>query len=178
MGSMPPLLSFLLMIVSGWVHRHQLIVFEFLQAENRLLKDRLRGKRIRFTDAERAAGEKSQSSGTQGPAGTGDDRFSGYAAALASTIDRREMEARASARAWAARNHAEDLRSDCAQGPGQSGLGYTRIQGALGNLGHRLGRGTIANVLKRSGIGPSPERSKRTTWSTFLKAHWKVLAGK
>jgi putative transposase len=31
-------------------------------------------------------------------------------------------------------------------------------------------------VLKRSGIEPSPERSRRTTWSTFLKAHWKVLA--
>jgi hypothetical protein len=42
------------MMVSGWVHRHQLIVIEFLQAENRLLKERLRGKRIRFTDAERA----------------------------------------------------------------------------------------------------------------------------
>jgi hypothetical protein len=54
MGSVPPLLSFLLMIVAGWVHRHQLIVIEFLQAENRLLKDRLRGRRIRFTDAERA----------------------------------------------------------------------------------------------------------------------------
>jgi hypothetical protein len=54
MGSAPPLLSFLLMIVSGWVNRHQLIVIEFLQAENRLLKKRLRGKRIRFTDAERA----------------------------------------------------------------------------------------------------------------------------
>ena len=54
MGSVPPLLTFLLMIVSGWVHRHQLIVIEFLQAENRLLKERLRGKRIRFTDAERA----------------------------------------------------------------------------------------------------------------------------
>src|SRR5215468_4866831 len=54
MGSVPPLLSFLLMIAAGWVHRHQLIVIEFLQAENRLLKDRLRGKRIRFTDAERA----------------------------------------------------------------------------------------------------------------------------
>lgn len=34
----------------------------------------------------------------------------------------------------------------------------------------------MANVLKRSGIEPSPERGKRTTWSTFLKAHWKVLA--
>ena len=42
------------MIAAGWVHRHQLIVIEFLQAENRLLKDRLHGKRIRFTDAERA----------------------------------------------------------------------------------------------------------------------------
>src|SRR3954462_7630906 len=54
MVSMPPLLSFLLMLVSGWVQRHQLIVIEFLQAENRLLKDRLRGRRIRFTDAERS----------------------------------------------------------------------------------------------------------------------------
>jgi putative transposase len=54
MVSMPPLLSFLLMVVSGWVHRHQLIVIEFLQAENRLLKSRLGPKRIRFTDAERA----------------------------------------------------------------------------------------------------------------------------
>jgi hypothetical protein len=40
MGSVPPLLSFLLMIAAGWVHRHQLIVIEFLQAENRLLKGR------------------------------------------------------------------------------------------------------------------------------------------
>lgn len=54
MGSVPPLLTFLLAVVSGWVHRRQLLVIEFLQAENRMLKDRLRGKRIRFTDAERA----------------------------------------------------------------------------------------------------------------------------
>src|ERR1700688_655443 len=53
---------------------------------------------------------------------------------------------------------------------------YTRTQGALGNLSHKVGRGTIANVLKRNGIEPAPERSRRTPWSTFLKAHWKVLA--
>ena len=55
------------------------------------------------------------------------------------------------------------------------GWGYTRIQGALANLDHKVGRGTIANVLKRNGIEPAPERSRRTPWSTFLKAHWKVL---
>jgi len=54
MGSVPPALAFMLVIVAGWVNRQQLIVIEFLQAENRLLKERLRGRRIRFTDAERA----------------------------------------------------------------------------------------------------------------------------
>ena len=69
MGSVPLLLSFLLMIVSGWVHRHQLIVIEFLQAENRLLKEKLGGKRIRFTDAERALlAKKGQGSRAQSAA--------------------------------------------------------------------------------------------------------------
>src|SRR4249919_2995943 len=54
MTAVPPLLSFLLMVVSGWVHRHQLTIIEFLQEENRLLKGKLAGKLIRFTDAERA----------------------------------------------------------------------------------------------------------------------------
>jgi transposase InsO family protein len=54
--------------------------------------------------------------------------------------------------------------------------GYTRIQGALRNLGHRVGRTTIADILKRNGIDPGPQRGKRTTWSQFLGAHWAVLA--
>ena len=54
MSSVPPLLSFLLMVVSGWVQRHQLVVIDFLQAENRLLKEKLGKGRIRFSDAERA----------------------------------------------------------------------------------------------------------------------------
>lgn len=54
--------------------------------------------------------------------------------------------------------------------------GYTRIQGALANLGHDVSRGTIANVLREHGIDPAPERGKRTSWSTFLKAHWGSIA--
>jgi hypothetical protein len=34
MGSVPPLLTFLLMVVSGWVYRQQLIVIKYLQAKN------------------------------------------------------------------------------------------------------------------------------------------------
>jgi hypothetical protein len=54
--------------------------------------------------------------------------------------------------------------------------GYTRIQGALANLNHTVGRGTVANVLRANGIEPAPERGKHIRWSVFLKAHWKVLA--
>ncbi|WP_209005394.1 integrase core domain-containing protein [Steroidobacter agaridevorans] len=54
--------------------------------------------------------------------------------------------------------------------------GYTRIQGALANLGHDVSRGTIANALREHGIDPAPEREKHTSWSTFLKAHWESIA--
>jgi transposase InsO family protein len=53
--------------------------------------------------------------------------------------------------------------------------GYTRIQGAMANLGHEVGRGTIANILREYGIDPAPERDKRMPWSTFLRAHRECL---
>jgi hypothetical protein len=53
--------------------------------------------------------------------------------------------------------------------------GYTRIRGALKNLGHRVGRSTIARILKAQGIPPVPERP--TSWQTFLRAHWGAIAG-
>ena len=54
--------------------------------------------------------------------------------------------------------------------------GYTRIRGALQNLGHRVGRTTVADILKQNGLDPAPERGKRTSWARFLKTHWNVLA--
>ena len=54
--------------------------------------------------------------------------------------------------------------------------GYDRIQGALANLGHTVSDTTVGNVLKTNGIEPAPERKRRTSWKTFLKAHWDVLA--
>jgi len=53
--------------------------------------------------------------------------------------------------------------------------GYTRIQGALRNIGHRVGRSTIARILKAHGVPPVPKRP--TSWQTFLRAHWGVIAG-
>ena len=54
--------------------------------------------------------------------------------------------------------------------------GYTRIQGALANLGHEVARNTVKRILQDHGIDPAPERSQRTPWKTFLLAHWAGLA--
>jgi transposase InsO family protein len=56
------------------------------------------------------------------------------------------------------------------------GWGYTRIQGALANLGHQVSRTTVANILKAHGIDPGPRRRRGTSWKTFLKAHWDTIA--
>jgi transposase InsO family protein len=53
--------------------------------------------------------------------------------------------------------------------------GYTRIQGALQNVGHRVGRSTIARILKAHGLPPVPKRP--TSWHTFLRAQWGAIAG-
>jgi putative transposase len=142
MGSVPPLLSFLLMVVSGWVYRHQLTAIEYLQAENRLLKKRLRGTRIRVTDAERALlARKAKAVGRK-------------ALLKLDTIVSPDILLR-----WHKRLVAQKWNFSHRRGPGRprimseipklivrmaldnSGWGYTRIQGALSNLGHKVGRG-------------------------------------
>jgi hypothetical protein len=169
-------LHLLLMMFAGWLNRHQLEVIEYLQEENRLLKERLGGRRLRFTDAERR-------------------RLARRAHALGRKV-LNELETVVTpdtllrwyrhlvAFKW---NHSHRRR------PGRPRVmktiadltlrmalenrswGYTRIQGALANLGHQVGRGTIANILREHGIDPAPERGKCTSWSAFLKAHWECV---
>jgi len=139
MGTVSPLLTFLLMVVSGWLHRRQLIVIELLQAQNRLLKERLRGKRIRFTDAERALlASKAKAVGRK-------------ALLRLDTIVSLDTLMR-----WHRRLVAEKWNFAHRRGPGRPGImreiaelivrmaqenpgrGYTRIQGALANVGHKV----------------------------------------
>ena len=51
MNALP--LQVLMLIFAGWVNRHQQDVIEYLQEENRALRDQLGGKRLRFTDRQR-----------------------------------------------------------------------------------------------------------------------------
>ena len=48
-----PPLQFLMLIFAGWANRHQQDVIEYLQEENRALREQLGEKRLRFTDRQR-----------------------------------------------------------------------------------------------------------------------------
>jgi hypothetical protein len=55
--------------------------------------------------------------------------------------------------------------------------GRPTIQGALMNLGHRIDKITVRNILRRHHIEPAPQhRQAGMGWVQFLKLHWEVLA--
>lgn len=54
--------------------------------------------------------------------------------------------------------------------------GYKRIVGALDNVGRQVSRETGANLLKRHGMAPAPERGKRMLWKDFIQSHLEVFS--
>jgi hypothetical protein len=165
------------MVFAGWINRQQLELIEYVLEENRLLKERLGPQRIRFTDAERRRlARKAHLVGRKTLSGldtlvTPDTLLRWYRDLVARKWNYSER--RGPGRPRTLQTIVELIVRMAVENPS---WGYTRIQGALANLGHAVGRGTIANILREQGIEPSPARGKRTSWSTFLKAHFACLA--
>lgn len=164
--------------LAGWINRQQLEVIEYLKDESRVLREQLKGKRIRFTDDQRRR-----------------------LAAKAKKLGRKALRdldtlvTPDTLLAWHRRLILPGRYDGSAKrGPGRPRImgeirylvvkvarenvswGYTQIRGALSNLGHDIGRGTIANILKQDGIDPAPAGGKGISWQDFLKTHWDVLA--
>jgi putative transposase len=175
MSSLP--LQFLLLTVAGWMTRDQRLVTEYLLAENAVLRQQLGDKRIPYTNAQRRR------------LATAAKKLGRKALSKLDTLVTPDTLLR-----WYHRLVAQKYDGTGRRGPNKprrtadvvelvlrmahenSGWGYTRIRGALSNLGHDIGRNTIKRILLDAGIDPAPERSKRTSWSAFLRAHWGAIA--
>jgi hypothetical protein len=55
--------------------------------------------------------------------------------------------------------------------------GYDRIVGAMANLGHTISDQTVGNILRRHDIPPAPRRKQTTSWRDFIRAHMAVMVG-
>ena len=166
----PALDPFRLLLISlaGWLNQQQQDVIDYVQEENRILRQPLGDKRLRFNDDQRrqlAVQAKKR----------------GWRMLQEVTT----MVTPATLLAWHRRLIARKYEGRQQPGPGRPPTreiqrlvvrmatenrdgGYRRIQGALAHLGHEVGRGTIANLLKEHGLEPAPERERKTTGKEFL----------
>ena len=62
-------LQVLLATLAGWVNRHQQHVIEYLVEENRVLKEQLKGRRLRLTDDQRDASPRRGAGSAAGSCG-------------------------------------------------------------------------------------------------------------
>jgi hypothetical protein len=141
------------------MNQHQQHVVEYLTEENRVLREQIENRRMRFTDNQRCR-----------------------LAARAKKLSRKILEqvativTPATLLAWHRKLIAKKYDGSACRAPGRPrtateitalvlrfanenrSWGYLGIQRALANVGHLLARNTIANILKRHGIEPAPER--------------------
>jgi putative transposase len=167
-------LRLLLLTLAGWVNRHQQHVIDYLVEENRVLREQLAGRRVRLTDDQRRR------------LAAGGQRLGRQVLRQVATIVTPDTILRwhrlLIARKWTfgpKRAGRPGIMKEISalvvrMAKENSGWGYSRIQGALKNLDHRVARSTVAKVLRANGIPPAPGRPSR--WRTFLRTHWGAIA--
>ena len=143
--------SFVVVAVAGWMSRHQQEVISYLIEENRVLREQMGNRRLKFNDDQRrrlAAKAKKLGRKTLGQVATiaapetlltwyrtliGGNQAGKVRRSPGRPPTRREIAALAVR--MAEENHS---------------WGYRRIQGALTNLGHDLAHNTVRNILKKA----------------------------
>jgi len=173
----PAALHFLLLMFSGWVNRQQQQVIDYLLEENRVLREQLGGRRIRLNDDQRrrlaVKGKLLGRKVLNKVAGivTPDTILRWYRRLVAKKYDGTNQ--RGPGRPVTDKDIAALLVRMARENPG---WGYTRLRDALRHLGHEIGRTTVKRILLDHGIDPAPERERKTSWKTFIKAHLGEIA--
>ena len=137
--------------MAGWITRQQDAVIDYLREENRVLKEQLGRKRLRLTDQQRRRlAVRGKAIGR---------RALSEVASLVTPDTILRWHRQLVARKWTykrrppGRPRVMEVIADLVVRMAREnrGWGYTRIQGALQNVGHRVGRTTISDILKDNG---------------------------
>src|SRR3954449_11493630 len=168
--------QFILVAIAGWMNQRQRQAIEYLREENRVLREQLGDRRLRFNDDQRRRlAAKAKGLGRK------------LLAEVATIVTPETL------LAWHRRLIALKYDGSQKRGPGRPRTageiealvvrlaeenrdwGYRRIQGVLSHLGHQIARSTIADILERHGLEPAPERSRKTTGKQFLARHGELM---
>ena len=173
------ILNILIVIVAGWLQRHQRQVITYLLTENCVLKAQLSGRRPRLTGTERR-----RLVALAHPIGC--TRLKKMAP-ITTPDTLMRWDHRLIAQKFDGRRHCCSLgRSRVIEEIEQFVVcmdeenprwGYRRIQGPLANLGYQIDAITVRNILRRHHINPAPRRRHTgMSWAQFLRLHGEVPA--
>jgi transposase InsO family protein len=153
-------------------------VITYLLEENRVLKARLGGRRLRLTDTERrrlatlAHPFGRHRLNKVATIATPDTFLRWYKRLIAQKFDGSQRH-RQLGRPRVAEEVEQLVVRMAEEHPS---WGYRRIQGALANVGHALDKITVRNILRRHHLEPAPQRRQAgMSWAQFLKQHWEVV---
>ena len=169
----------LVLILANWLNRQQQAAVDYLLTENKVLRE-LQGKRriLLGDDQRRRLAIKGKLLGRKAlqeiaTIVTPDTILRWHRQLVAAKWNYSDRRAKKAGRPAVSEEITQLVLRMAQENPS---CGYDRIQGALSNLGHEISDTTVGNILKSRGIEPAPDRKRQTTWKTFLKAHWDVLA--
>ena len=170
-------LRFVLVCIAGWMNREQQKEIEYLRAENRVLRTKVPGKRLRFTQAQRnLLASKAK--------GIRFSRLEELANAITPETLTRWIRSQAGMKYDSSQERGsgrppkpKEIQNLAIQLAAENpAWGYTKIQGVLESLGHKVGRTTIRELLMSSGIAPAPDRKKGKKWKDFLRENLSVIS--
>jgi hypothetical protein len=153
-----------------------LLLIDYLREENRVLREQLGGRRLRFTDDQRrrlaakAKGLGRKALAELGTIVTPETLLAWHRRLIAQKYDgskKREP--------GRPRKAAEIEKLVVRMANENRTWGYRRSQGALANPGHYIGRSTIAEILARNGIDPvvSGNSIRQIRWEFKVSARWR-----
>jgi putative transposase len=149
----------------------------YLAAENRILRNQIKTRRVPLTDAERKTlAEIGQKLGRQAleeiATVAKPDTILGWHRTLVAQTCGSSQPRKALGRP----RMDQELEALVVRMARENrSCGYDRIVGALANLGYRISDQTVGNILKRHGIPPVHERKTTMTWKEFIRIHMDVL---
>jgi transposase len=169
-------MTMLLVMLAGWINRHQQDMIEYLKEENAILKEKLGKKRLILSDEQRrrlaVLAKRIGRNGLNEICGifSPDTILRWHRELIAKKYDGSKC------RKYGRPQISDELRNLIIKMAKQNrGWGYPRIQGQLKYLGYKVSASTIANILNKEGLEPQPDRQRKTTWAEFIKIHWKSL---
>jgi hypothetical protein len=172
------ILQLLIAWLAARINRHQDHVITYLREESRILKAKLKDRRIQLTDTERrrlavlAHHIDRKHLKDVSTIVTPDTLHRWYRRLVVQTPSRKPL-GQSLGRPRVAMEIEQLVVRMATENPR---WGYRRIQGALSNLGYRINKTTVRNILRRHHIDPAPIRGKAgMSWSQFVKLHLDVL---